>query len=113
MTEKQLRFVEYFIQNGGNGSAAARAAGYRGNSATLAAVAHENLNKPDIRDAVARRRSEFRAQMTVTIEAKRQRLWAIANECKQSDPMAAIRAIIELNRMDGDYQGGSLSGGFR
>lgn len=41
--------------------------------------------------------------MTVTTEAKRQQLWVIADYCKQSDPMAAIKAIQGLNRMDGDY----------
>ncbi len=103
MTLKQVLFVEHYIQNAGNGTAAARAAGYKGSTATLGAVAHENLNKPHIRDEIRRRQAEFRNQMTVTTEAKRQRLWAIANECELADPMTAIRAIQELNRMDGDY----------
>ena len=103
MTEKQIRFVEYFIQNGGNGSAAAGAAGYRGNRVTLASVAHENLNKPHVQEEIRRRQAEFRNRMTVTTEAKRQRLWAIANQCGEADPSTAIMAIKELNRMDGDY----------
>ena len=104
MTLKQTLFVEHYIQNGGNGTAAARAAGYKGSTATLGAVAHENLNKPNIRDEIRRRQAEFRDRMTVTTEAKRQRLWAIANQCKGEEPMIAIKAIQELNRMDGDYQ---------
>ena len=103
LTHKQILFVEHYIQNGGNGTAAARAASYKGSTATLGAVAHENLNKPHIRDEIRRRQGEFRNQMTVTTEAKRQRLWAIANQCKGEEPMIAIRAIQELNRMDGDY----------
>jgi len=103
LTHKQLLFVEHYIQYGGNGTAAARAAGYRGNKATLGAIAHENLNKPHIRDEIHRRQAEFRERMTVTTEAKRQHLWAIANQCRESDPMTAIKAIVELNRMDGDY----------
>ena len=103
LTQKQLFFVEHYIQTGGNGTAAARASGYKGSTATLGAVAHENLNKPHIRDEILRRQAQFRNQMTVTTEAKRQQLWAIANQCTESDPMTAIKAIQELNRMDGDY----------
>lgn len=103
LTHKQVLFVEHYIQSGGNGTAAARASGYKGNTATLGAVAHENLNKPHVRDEIRRRQAEFREQMTVTTEAKRQKLWDIANQCRQADPMAAIKAIQELNRMDGDY----------
>lgn len=77
LTHKQILFVEHYIQNGGNGTAAARAAGW-GSTATLGAVAYENLNKPHIGDEIGRRQAEFRNQMTVTTEAKRQRLWAIA-----------------------------------
>jgi phage terminase small subunit len=103
LTQKQLFFVEHYIQTGGNGTAAARASGYKGSTATLGAVAHENLNKPHIRDEILRRQAEFRDQMTVTTEAKRQQLWAIANQCVETDPMTAIKAIHELNRMDGDH----------
>ncbi len=103
MTLEQVLFVEHYIQNGGNGTAAARAASYKGSTATLGAVAHENLNKPQIRDEIRRRQGEFRNQMTVTTEAKRLQLWAIANQCMESDPITAIKAIQELNRMDGDY----------
>ena len=40
LTQKQLFFVEHHIQSGGNGTAAARAAGYKGSTATLGAVAY-------------------------------------------------------------------------
>ena len=131
LTHKQLLFVENYIQTGGNGSAAARAAGYRGNSATLGTVAHENLNKPHIRDEIVRRQKEIREGLEIAIQAKRMKLWEIANQCAQLqedsrsvlvdtmpdgtvvktiyvfcsgfDPGNAIRAIVELNRMDGDY----------
>jgi phage terminase small subunit len=104
LTQKQLFFIEHYIQNGGNGSAAARAAGYRGSRGTLGAVAHENLNKPHVRDEIRRRQAQIRERMEISTQAKRERLWAIANECKEVDPTTAIKAIQELNRMDGDYQ---------
>lgn len=45
---KQELFVEKYIQNGGNGTKAARDAGYKGNANTLNQVAQENLRKPTI-----------------------------------------------------------------
>jgi hypothetical protein len=39
LTYKQSLFVANYIQTGGNGRASARAAGYKGNTATLGAVA--------------------------------------------------------------------------
>ena len=131
LTQKQMLFVENYIQTGGNGTAAARAAGYRGNLATLGAVAHENLNKPHIVDAIAQRQREIRERLEITTQSKREQLWALANEvaCLQEvrrreevevapdgtivrtiyvemspfDPAAAIKAIHELNLMDGEY----------
>lgn len=131
LSHKQLLFVEHYIQTGGNGTAAARAAGYRGNSATLGAVSHENLNKPHVRGEIARRQREIRERLEISTQAKRESLWKIANECAKYeeisraeqletmpdgtrvktiriyysvfDPLAALKAIRELNRMDGDH----------
>jgi len=130
LTHKQKLFVENYIQTGGNGTAAARAAGYRGSTGTLGAVAHENLNKPHIWDEIARRQAEIRERLEISTQAKRELLWAIANQCASTeigrsvevdetvdgviaktiyiqyatfDPIAALKAIRELNRMDGDY----------
>lgn len=131
LTHKQRFFVEHYIQTGGNGTAAARAAGYRGNAATLGAVANENLNKPHILCEIVRRQKEIKERMEISTQAKRERLWEIANQCTMTkeisrsteidetsdglvvktiyiryalvDAMAAIKAIHELNLMDGDY----------
>jgi len=131
LTHKQLLFVENYIQTGGNGTASARAAGYRGNAATLGAVANENLNKPHVLDEIQRRQAEIRERLEISTQAKRVRLWNIAEQCAIQreisrsmtvetmpdgtvvktihvlssvyDPAAAIRAIHELNLMDGAY----------
>ena len=131
LNQRQTLFVEYYIQNGGRGATAARAAGYKGNPQTLGSVAHENLNRPYIREAIEQRQQAIRDQVTITTQMKRQKLWAIAQECskvavcsrsidvtrdadgvvtrvvrqqvKIKDARAAIEAIRELNRMDGDY----------
>lgn len=56
LTEKQRRFVEaYMGQAAGNGTEAARLAGYKGSDSTLGAVAHENLRKPKIAAAIDER----------------------------------------------------------
>ena len=53
---KQRLFVEAYLgQAAGNGTEAARLAGYKGSQATLAQVGHENLRKPEISAAVERR----------------------------------------------------------
>lgn len=49
LSGKQKAFIEHYLANGFNGTAAARAAGYKGNDVTLASVAHENLRKPQIK----------------------------------------------------------------
>lgn len=51
LTPKQRAFVLEYAQHR-NGSAAARAAGYKGKDQTLRAIAHENLTKPHICAAI-------------------------------------------------------------
>lgn len=59
LTLKQRKFCLAFVgEADGNGSEAARIAGYKGNDVTLAAVAYENLNKPQIQAQIA----DLRAQ---------------------------------------------------
>jgi phage terminase small subunit len=55
LTGKQAAFVEAYIQCNGNATAAAKAAGYKGNNATLRQVGSENLTKPDILRAIKKR----------------------------------------------------------
>lgn len=56
LTEKQRRFVDaYMGEAAGNGTEAARIAGYKGNDVTLASVSAENLRKPQIAVAIKER----------------------------------------------------------
>jgi phage terminase small subunit len=57
-TGLQSAFIDFYVLTM-NGSKAARLAGYKGNDATLAVVAYENLRKPYIRAEIDRR---FRAR---------------------------------------------------
>jgi len=52
LTGKQKAFVIHYLANGFNGTRAAEAAGYKGANATLRVVAHDNLTKPNIAQAV-------------------------------------------------------------
>jgi phage terminase small subunit len=54
LSRKQQRFIEEYVANNGNGSAAVRAAGYSTSSSDVVRQqATENLAKPHIRSAIA------------------------------------------------------------
>ena len=56
LTLKQRRFIDAYLGPAfGNGTEAARVAGYRGNDATLAVIGSENLTKPKILKAIGKR----------------------------------------------------------
>lgn len=80
LTPKQQKFVDAYD---GNGTAAARAAGYAGNDATLAQVASENLRKPEVLAAIQVRNqvpAQVRAAVAqagaVLTRAERQAFWS-------------------------------------
>jgi phage terminase small subunit len=52
LTLKQTKFIKFYFDTDGNGVEAAKQAGYKGNKATLNAVAYENLHKPTILAAI-------------------------------------------------------------
>jgi len=65
LTLKQRKFcLAYVGEANGNGVEAARIAGYKGNDVTLAAVAYENLRKPQIVQHIAELRAEAEKQAT-------------------------------------------------
>ncbi len=101
LTQKQVKFIEAYLATG-NATEAAKTAGYSGNRVTLGAVGGENLKKPLIAAEIRRRQAEIRERSNITLEAKRLKLWEIAQQCKVDRLDVAIRAIHELNVMDGD-----------
>lgn len=62
LTEKQTKFVDYFIETGGNAAEAARRAGY--SEKTCRVIGRENLTKPDIKAAIDARLAELKSQRT-------------------------------------------------
>ncbi|MCG3171853.1 MAG: hypothetical protein CALGDGBN_03559 [Pseudomonadales bacterium] len=109
LTQRQLLFVEYYLATG-NATEAANAAGYRGNRATLGSIGGENLQKPAISAEVSRRQTEIRERSTITLETKRLALWNVVQEHSRTNPDVAIKAIHELNVMDGDVGGSRPKG---
>lgn len=71
LTPKQKAFADNYIKNS-NGKDAAKKAGYKGNDATLAVIAAENLTKPNISAYIAER-----------MERQEQELVASADEVLQ------------------------------
>ena len=104
-----------------------------GHTFTCRDLTIENLIKPHVRDEIVRRQEEIRERLEISTQAKRRLLWKTASECAKYgevsrsvkietmpdgtvvktihilssvfDPKASIKAIVELNRMDGDYAG--------
>lgn len=62
LTEKQTKFVDYYIETGGNATEAARKAGY--SQKTAEAIGLENLGKPRIKSAIDARLAELKSQRT-------------------------------------------------
>lgn len=62
LTEKQTRFVDYYIETGGNATEAARKAGYAQKAAY--ATGAENLKKPQIKAAIDARLTELKSERT-------------------------------------------------
>ena len=85
LTQRQLLFVEHYIQSGGRGAQAAKAAGYTGNPGTLAAMATQNLNTPHVRDEIRRRQDEIKFRSEIDTQAKRMKLWAKNHSSPLSD----------------------------
>lgn len=65
LTEKQKRFIDYYIETG-NASEAARRAGY--SKKTAYSIGNENLKKPEIKYAIDRRMKEIEEGKTATPE---------------------------------------------
>src|SRR5690349_5940748 len=71
LTAKQQAFIAAYS---GNGTEAARLAGYAGSDQVLGQVASENLKKPEIQKAIAARQSKASASLIASRE-ERQTFW--------------------------------------
>ena len=99
LTPKQQRFV---LAYDGNGVAAARAAGYRGNDNTLASVSKENLQKPHIVRAI-REREKMRMKQIILTRKERQIFWSATIRDENVPLRERLRASELLGRSEGDF----------
>lgn len=98
---KQKLFVEYYSSSG-DGKKAALKAGYSAKYPSRSA--HQLLKNPAIKQAVESQQQEAFKALNIEREDKIRVLWYIAKtHYKKSDARAAISAITELNKMQGDY----------
>jgi phage terminase small subunit len=102
LTEKQRRFVEaYMGEAAGNGTQAARLAGYAGTDLTLADVASSNLRKPDVAAAIAERVADDPA---ISTRKERQAfLTAVQRGDEPAEMPDRLKAVQLLGKMQGDF----------
>jgi phage terminase small subunit len=78
LTAKQQLFISAYLANGGNGTAAAKTAGYAGDENTLGVAAHDNLRNPKISQQIRERQNEVCKKFEIRYEDLIQELAAIA-----------------------------------
>lgn len=108
---RMQQFVEHFVRTG-NVRESVKLAGY--NSKTTASVDRQGqylMTHPEVKGAIAKAQQEIKAASRVGTEEKRMALWEIAQLHKGENPESAIKAIHEMNVMDGDIKGGTGNGG--
>lgn len=100
LTEKQRQFVEaYMGEAGGNGTEAARLAGYSGTENTLAQVAHTNIRKPKIQAAI---RERVQQDPLVADRRERQAFWTKILRGEEDE--ASIKDRLQASKLLGKSQ---------
>lgn len=66
LNERQERFVDGWVRNGGNGAQAAREAGY--SERTARSIAQRLLTNVDVKEAIQARQAELREQRRMTTD---------------------------------------------
>jgi len=99
------RFVDAYLGSAaGNGTAAAKAAGYKGNAATLAVQSTRMLKNAKVRKAIDDRQERRTGKAILTADERDIMLSDIAKlTWGSSDKAVAIRAIAELNKCTGRH----------
>lgn len=108
LTEKQKRFCEEYIKNGGNGTEAYLAA-YDGNSENAASVESSKfLGREDIQAYINKLRKPVERAVIRKVINERDRKKKLIEDrieiCIERDDDAAIARYLEIwNKMDGEY----------
>ncbi len=105
LTSKQQAFIEFYAdpqsKSFNNGVESARRANYKGNDRTLAAIASENLTKPNIISGIAVFIAGIK-EKTVANRAQRQQFWT---DVMQASPHMGdrLRASELLGKSEADF----------
>jgi phage terminase small subunit len=99
LTAKQKKFVEAYA---GNGTEAARQAGYSGSDATLAQTAYELLRKPEIKSQIDARQQRAVSSLVAARE-ERQAMWTATMRDVTLPIRDRLRASELLGKSEGDF----------
>ncbi len=99
LTSKQEKFVEVYD---GNGTEAARLAGYEGNDNVLAQAARDNLRNPQITQAIKARETKQVSGAVATRE-ERQRFWSEIMHNDEVEMRDRLRASELLGKSQADF----------
>ena len=99
LSAKMRAFVEAYD---GNGTAACRAAGYKGSDAVLATQAGRLLRKAEIRAAIDSRRAKS-AKGRIADREERQRFWSKVMRSKRFELKDRLKASELLGRSEADF----------
>lgn len=103
LTERERLFVDaYMGPAAGNGTEAARLAGYKGSAKVQQVQASRLLSKAIVQTAIAERRQVLESQSIADAKERREVLTTILRAAGE-EPNARIRAIDVANKMDGIY----------
>lgn len=79
LSEKQKAFCDYYIANGGNGTQAAKDAGYKGKSdSAYAVIANENLRKLKVKEYIDERMAEIESNRIASADEAMQIITSLA-----------------------------------
>lgn len=100
LSEKQKRFISEYLKDN-NATQAAIRAGY--SAKTARSVGSENLTKPDIAAAIARKQESIAKKAEWTATDRLSALKGIFDKEADKDARIGIAAIAEANKMQGSY----------
>ena len=99
LTPKQQAFVDAYT---GNGTDAARAAGYTGTDGALAVSASKLLKLPKVREAIDARRARENSGL-IASRAERQEFWTKVMKAEESEMRDRLKASELLGRSEADF----------
>ena len=99
LTPRQAKFALIYD---GNGTDAARKAGYRGSEDVLGKTAHDLLRNPKVKKAIESRQTKETAPLIASRE-ERQKFWTTTMNSKKTSMKDRLKASELLGRSEADF----------